>query len=66
MSESQQTLETASWLPCPFCSSTDLITIELWISSDDGEELADGIECKVCDAQARASVWNNRPQEVSS
>ena len=57
---------TTKFIPCPFCGEPDPISVELWFSSDDGEEFADGVECRKCDAQARASVWNNRPQEVIS
>lgn len=47
-------------LPCPFCNSTDLHELELWIARDEGEELVDGIECNNCDAQARADRWDER------
>ena len=48
--------------PCPFCGSHNLREIDIWLATDDGDETLDAIECLDCDAQARADLWNNRPE----
>mgnify|MGYP003626791432 CR=1 FL=1 len=47
-------------LPCAFCGSENIRTLDILIASDDGEEEVEAVECLECDAQARLERWNNR------
>jgi predicted Fe-S protein YdhL (DUF1289 family) len=48
------------YLPCPFCGSSEVREIDAWLDTENGEEQAILIECRLCDAQARKNWWNQR------